>query len=197
MNMNQLKRIGIILFMWICLAVSQVATATTISVQPASVNKSVGETFSLDIRISDVTDLYAFQFDIEFDPSILSATSITDGEFLPIADSLGFFTLGINNVVGSIGYITNTLTGTIPGVSNSGVLASIDFKAIGIGTSDVSLSNVMLLDSSLNEITTTESLGSNVTVQGSLNPVPEPSTVLMIGIGMVCLSGLGRKKFRK
>lgn len=34
-------------------------------------------------------------------------------------------------------------------------------------------------------------------VAGYSTPVPEPSTVLMLGIGMIGLAGLGRRKFRK
>jgi hypothetical protein len=43
------------------------------------------------------------------------------------------------------------------------------------------------------------SLGSqsDFAVAGYTTPVPEPSTVLLLGLGMIGLAGLGRKKFKK
>ena len=54
-----------------------------VSVQPLSSGVSLGSNFTLDINIANVTDLYAFQFDIGFGPSVLQATSVVEGSFLP------------------------------------------------------------------------------------------------------------------
>src|ERR1700733_5332824 len=59
----------------------------TVSVEPTPVDASQGQTFTVDIDITNVTDLYAYQFDLEFDPSIVSAISVVEGQFLPSGGS--------------------------------------------------------------------------------------------------------------
>ena len=80
-----------ILLLCLGLAGSPLVTATTLSIEPAANAFSVGDNFSLDIKVTDVTDLYSFQFDIGFSPSILSATSITEGAFLSSSGESTFF----------------------------------------------------------------------------------------------------------
>src|ERR1019366_6371228 len=67
-----------------------------ISVQPSSQTVNVGDGFSLDVGV-DITDLYAFQFDLSFNPAVLSATSITEGLFLPTGGSTFFISGDIDN----------------------------------------------------------------------------------------------------
>ena len=40
------------------------------------------DTFTLDIRAEDVYDMAAWQFDIAFDPAILEAIDVSEGDFL-------------------------------------------------------------------------------------------------------------------
>jgi hypothetical protein len=54
----------------------------TLSINPASSTVSVGNNVTPDVDISNISDLYAFQFDLSFDRGIVSAVSITEGSFL-------------------------------------------------------------------------------------------------------------------
>lgn len=186
MSISRLKGIGTVLLLWVGLAASPVVTATTISIEPASSAFSVGDTVSLNINITDVTDLYSFQFDIGFSPSILSATSITEGPFLPSGGSTFFLPGTIDNVAGLISFNAGTLIGTIAGVNGGGVLAQVNFSAIGAGTSSVNLSGVTLLDSSLQDISADLVAGS-VQVQGGA--VPEPGIGSLLFAGLLSLFG--------
>ncbi len=160
--------------------------AETISVQPSTLNVTDGQTFSLDIDIVNITDLYAFQFDIGFDPTILAAVSVTEGSFLPSGGSTIFFPGTIDNVGGTITSNADALVGAISGVSGSGTLASIEFDAIGTGTSAIGLANVFLLDSNLNSITASATNGE-VTVSAA---TPEPSSLALICFSLLPLAGL-------
>lgn len=161
-----------------------------ISIQPSLSTPSVGSFFDVFVDISSVTDLYAFQFDISFNPAILSGTSVTEGAFLPAGGATFFIPGSIDNIGGSISFTADILLSAVSGVSGSGTLADLQFQALTMGTSPVNLSNIILLDSNLSDIPFNTS-------NGSVSSVPEPSTILLLGSGLIGLVGYGRKKFFK
>ena len=52
-----------------------------------------GDTFTLDIRAENITDLAGWQFDIAFDPAILEAINVSEGDFLKTDGEPPFFTV--------------------------------------------------------------------------------------------------------
>lgn len=159
--------------------------AATISVLPASTTSGVGGSFSVDINISSITDLYAYQFDLAFDPAILSATGVTAGLFL--SGGAGFVPGIIDNVAGTITFTADSLTGPVSGVSGSGTLASLQFTALAPGTSALTLSNLIFLDSQLLDIPIDTTNNGTVDVSGAA-AVPEPGQFLPV---LVTLLGCG------
>jgi general secretion pathway protein D len=111
-----------------------------------------GNTFAVPVSVSGVSDLYAYQFDLSYDPSALQLLSINEGQLLQSAGSTFFIPGTIDNTAGTATSIADSRVGMIPGASGDGDLAIFDFKALSIGTSTLTLSNMILLDSSLNPI---------------------------------------------
>jgi general secretion pathway protein D len=155
-----------------------------LSIEPPSKTVQPGQHFSLNAFITDVTDLFAFEFDLAFDPTVLSTISVIEGPFLPGGGSTFFVPGSIDNTVGTITLTSGTLIGPIPGVSGSGILATINFQALALGTSPVTLSNVLLLDSNLADITAS-------TADGTVSAVPEPSTLILLITGILGTVGHG------
>ena len=61
------------------------------------------DTFTLDIRAADISDLAGWQFDITFDPAILEVIDVTEGDFLKTDSTITFFLDGsIDNANGKI-----------------------------------------------------------------------------------------------
>lgn len=162
--------------------------AGTISVQPAAPSEIVGQTFTLSVNITGATDLYGYQFDIGFDPTLLMATSVAEGAFLATGGPTIFLPGTIDNVGGSIGAIGDILNGAVTGVNGSGDLVDVKFRAIGAGSASVQLFNVIALDSVGLGLTETTA-GSTVSITGSA--VPEPGSWLLLGLGGAMLFGLG------
>jgi len=154
------------------------ALADTLSVSPATFAASVGQAFTLDIVVSSAVDLYAYQFDIGFDSSILQATSITEGSFLSTAGATFFIPGTIDNVGGTIAATAGSLTGA-SGANGSGTLVTIGFRAIGAGTSAVNVFNDLALNSFGEGLTETTS-GGSVRVTGTAT-APEPGSLLLLG----------------
>jgi general secretion pathway protein D len=157
------------------------AGPTVLEVTPSSLTTS-SSTFSLDIAVTGVSDLYAFQFDLGFDPTILAATSVTEGTFLPGGGATLFIPGAIDNVGGTISSTADTLQGAIPGVSGSGDLAVINFEVLGPGTSTINIFNAQMLDSNLNGLLFTTNNGS-VTVS-QVAAAPEPGSVTLLSLGL-------------
>ena len=98
-----------------------------------------GDTFTLDIRAENITDLAGWQFDITFDPSALEAINVTEGDFLKIDGGTTFFQSGsIDNASGKItGLSAARFSG---GVSGVGTLLQVRFKAKSAGETQLALS---------------------------------------------------------
>jgi general secretion pathway protein D len=163
------------------------ASAATISIEPTSSTMSAGGTVNVSVQVTDVTDLYAYQFDLFFNPAVLSTTTVSEGGFLSSGGSTFFVPGTIDNVAGTVTLTAGALEGPVPGVSGSGVLATVLFTGVGLGASPVTLSNVVLLDSTGTDIATSIQSGS-VTV------IPEPASVMLLGCGV--LAGLIARKSR-
>ena len=100
-----------------------------------------GDTFTLNIRAENVTDLAGWQFDITFDPAILEAIDVSEGDFLKANGETTFFHGGsINNAAGKIAGL-NAARLSAQGVSGTGTLLQVRFKAKAAGETELALQN--------------------------------------------------------
>ena len=137
------------------------AAEGSVSVSPQTITTSVGDIFTIDIIVDSAgSNIYGAQYEMYFDNTMLSATSQTQGTFLSQdGESTNVIVGDANNTIGKIVY-GETRVGAPAGVTGSGVLASIIFEAVQSGTSALTLSYVMLMDSSGKEIMTTVNSGT-------------------------------------
>jgi hypothetical protein len=109
-----------------------------LTINPLNQNVPPGSTVSVTLDISDVTDMYGWQFSIGYDHSIVSLNNVSSGPFLGTGGS----TFYIPPDTGTAGLILDggeLLQGNIPGVSGSGTLLYLDFNAIASGISPVTI----------------------------------------------------------
>ncbi|MDH5770868.1 MAG: dockerin type I domain-containing protein, partial [Candidatus Bathyarchaeota archaeon] len=132
---------------------SLVASTPTISVDPSISSAEVGKTFMIDIRISDVIDLYGWEFRLRWNSSLSDALSVTEGGFLKGGGST-FFVNDINNTLGSM-LVDCTLVGNVPGVSGNGILATVEFSVKRQGGCVLDLYDTKLVNSLEEAITHT------------------------------------------
>ena len=102
-----------------------------------------GDTFTLDIRAENVLDLAGWQFDIDFDSSVIEVVDVNEGEFLKTDGGATFFQSGrIDNAAGKI---TGLIAGRISegGVSGTGSLLQVRLKAKSEGETELALQNFL------------------------------------------------------
>jgi hypothetical protein len=150
-----------------------------------------GSSVAVQIVISDVSDLYAYNLSLSFDASLLQVTSITEGGFLGSGGTTIFGGGDVDNAAGTISFNYGSLIGDIAGISGTGTLATIHLSAVGVGTSGLTFApaDTLFLNSQLADI--------NVqAVNGSLQvtAVPEPSTYLLLAAGLVGIGAWRRRQ---
>lgn len=156
--------------------------AATVSTTATPSPAVVGSPANVKVMITGIVDLFGFQFSLAFNPAVLQAIGLTEGTFLAAGGATTFGTSGIDNVGGKVNFVFNALDNAVPGVSGSGLLATITFSAVAIGSSPLSFSDVLFIDSALNDITVSATNGVLQVVA-----IPEPAGFALLGFGLIAL----------
>ena len=100
----------------------------------------IDDTFTLDISAETVFDLAGWQFDIAFNPTILEAISVSEGNFLRTGGTTFFQAGSINNANGKITGLSAARL-SAQGVTGTGTLLQVRFKAKSDGETKLALQN--------------------------------------------------------
>jgi len=125
------------------------ATPPYIAVDPDSVinySLGVGDTFTVDIITDyDGSDVWAWEFSLTYDPSILHGVAVANGDLISVAKSpfATFMPGTFDNTAGKLsltGAFFFYMPGTTPfTTSGPGTLATVTFEVAGYGDSDIIL----------------------------------------------------------
>jgi len=166
-------------------------SAAVVSFSPSSQNVALGDSVSVDLRISGLGDdiLSAFDLDISFDASILDFQSFTFGTGL---DTFGLGTLndaadfggGLVNVFELSFDLDADLEFFQP---NDFVLGTFNFDTLSYGTSALDISVIGLAGA----------LGLPLDAElrsGSVSVVPVPAAIWLFGTGLIGLIGFSKRR---
>ena len=128
------------------LFMNRTPTLARVYVDPQTAEKAVGQNFVVNLNVSYVANLYAWQVKLAYDHTILKLVNTVQGDFLGASD-LTFFTYKVNATSDFI-LIDCTLLGNLSGVNGSGTLATIEFHVEQSGSCDLSLYDTQLIDPS-------------------------------------------------
>ena len=128
-----------------------VSPGTGFALLTGATDVRVGETFTLRVNAEKVTDLAGWQFDLTFDPDVLEAVKVNEGDFLKKDGGTTFFQRGtIDNAAGKITGLSAALISE-SGVTGTGTVLSVVFSAKSDGNSQMALRNFQL-GSSVGEV---------------------------------------------
>lgn len=169
-------------FLWVGLtaaafALVTLAAASGASAQEARVRLEVppgvigveDPPFTVDVVVEDIVNIGGFQFDLHFDPSVLTFVNVEMGPFL---GSSGRRVECLDPRVGPeyVQFVCVTLGALPPGADGSGVLATVTFDPASPGTSPLRLERVIIARLDGERIPATDEDGS---ISVALPPGPE------------------------
>ncbi len=109
----------------------------SLSTQAAQIG--INKAFTLQLKTNNITDLAGWQADLVFDPDVLKANSVTEGNFLKQKGGRTHFRKGtIDNQKGKIAGISSTRISQ-GGVDGEGALLSVTFTTKAVGETRVAL----------------------------------------------------------
>jgi len=154
---------------------------TSIFVEPETCNVAgVGQTFTINITVANVTNLWGWEFKLFYDSIQLNGTALVEGPFLQTAGETFFWEVNFtDNYNATHGYVYAfcVLTHVIPGANGNGTIAKITFKSKTSGSSILDLTDTKLKNSAGDYITH-ETRDGKVIIIGKLGdlgrlPVPD------------------------
>lgn len=185
-----MKKLLAMIALWVAtLPMAMVAHASPTLIVGEPLSWNVGDTFTVSVRIADAVDLKSFQFDLAYDPLVLEAVGFSDlgTDFESAAIAGGGSLTGITGFMlpGVLSGVADSMSGVLDGLNGNGVLATIEFRAIGLGVSPLALSSAFLDFLPLDDA---------ALVSGSVS-VPEPAAFWLVMLALAALAS-GRRPVR-
>jgi hypothetical protein len=140
------------------------AGAAVVSVSAPSQSTTVGTQFTVNISVQPNNAIAGAQFDLSFNPNLVTVNSVTEGNLLKQGGASTYFMAGqINNTAGTITGVADVINTPGQTVSATGILAAITMTAkTTAGTCSLNLSNVIVGDINGQAISSTTSNGQVV-----------------------------------
>lgn len=156
----------------------------------------LGLSFTINITIQNVNDLYGWELKLYYPNDILNGTQVTQGPMLKKGGALTFFYVHIfndnyNETHGLINVLCTRVQSEAPGVDGDGVLVIITFKTKSTSSSKIlHLEDVKLSDSNANQIPCTTS-------DGTITVIPEfPTAYILPALILLALAATLAKIMR-
>jgi len=180
-NVNRITACSLLILLLVVLNYAVLranAESTSVFLDPPSQTISaIGDSFTVNVSIADVNNLYGYEFQLYYSSAVMNGTPPpVEGPFLKSGGSTFFyptdFTDNYNSTFGFV-WIDCNLEGQVAGVNGSGVLVTIEFKSLALGTVSLHLADVKLSDPNANSISCQVS-------DGTVAVVPEFTSLFAI-----------------
>lgn len=155
--------------------------STTVGISPATTTVNQGQTFTVDIAVSPAVAIAGMQFDLIFDPNILEAQAVTEGNLLQQGGNSTYFQKGtIDNTTGKITRVAGAITTPGGEVAGADTFATVNLKAKDTGHTELILDKVIVGNKAGQAVPVSITQGT-VTVEAATPPDQGKVTVALEG----------------
>ncbi|GAB6273283.1 MAG: hypothetical protein STSR0004_01460 [Peptococcaceae bacterium] len=152
--------------------------STNVGISPATTTVNQGQTFTVDISVTPAVAIAGMQFDLSFNPAIVEAVSVTEGNLLKQGGNSTYFQSGtIDNATGKITGVAGAITTPGGEVAGAGIFATVTLKAKDNGNTDLILDKVIVGNKAGQAVPVSITQGT-VTVEAAA-PVEDKVTVAL------------------
>ena len=198
--------IGLLIGTALLLGTAPVVPATTLELVPSATTVNPGDTFDMALNITGIAPqgVTVIHTDLFFDSTVLSLAGATAGDFFdlntgtgsawfdpinPFPISTGFpvadFIMSPVTVPDMLGFDFMEFN-FVPSIQD-GTLVNLTFSAIGVGDAMFGLNDIMVIDAS-------GAPSFEGIVTSDVSVVPEPGTIMLLGLGLISLAGWRRRR---
>jgi hypothetical protein len=187
-------------------APSAKAQNAVVSVLPATVEiAAVGETQTVDINVTDVTNLYGYEIKIWYESAIVNTTVASvvrpAGHFLEPSDPTKEFVVSwaVNNAFNATHgriYLSYTILSPETARTGNGILFRITFTGVAVGSTPIVLANYPGSSGPVKLADNTASPIVHTVTNGTINVIPEFLMLVPI-FAITSLAAVAIAKLRK
>ncbi len=139
-------------------------TTAALAISPSSIiNSSLvpTSTFSVNVTISDATDLNSWSMNIYYNNTVLGVANAVEGSFMSSVATTTFASNTTQDYNATNGQLTlsDNFTSTSVGASGSGTLATITFQVLANGSTPIVMADIQMIDSFSRSISYTQTNG--------------------------------------
>lgn len=197
--LNRFNRFSMLVLIGLSVSLSGHAWAVALSFNPSTSYVNIGDQVAVDIIVSGLgdDDLSTFDFNVNYDPTILSfgGYSLGDGLGDLVSGDAVDWSLG-DLGGGSLNLAELSWLFDLSFQADTFTLATISFTGLAVGNSSLTFSPPIILGDSFGEpIDGVAGVGS--IEAGESVPIPEPGTMFLFGIGLVGIAAIRKKLLNK
>jgi hypothetical protein len=139
-------------------------------ISPGAQIQPQGATFTVNVDAEAVSSLGSYEFEIDYDPALLSFNTVANGSFLGSTGRSIFCLPPITDSIAGTVRFGCVSSGAPAGPTGNGTLATVEFFTLAEGTSPLDLTLAEYSDESGDAFTSVNAFGGSVTIFGGTPP---------------------------
>ncbi|MDT8325215.1 MAG: hypothetical protein RRA94_13975, partial [Bacteroidota bacterium] len=131
---SHIKRVFLFLLLWLLATGAHAQTTPVVSMEDSPYFVADQSVHQFNIRIDDVTELFAFSIELSYDPTAIQVLGVFSFDFLSTSSTTGNRTVQVSDYTtpGKL-IVDEAILGVVPETTSGGVLFTVFYRAVQFG----------------------------------------------------------------